>query len=54
MDTYGHLLPSLDDQLTDALEERFQSISQPHVDDLLAISESGVAKQRLKTGETPA
>jgi integrase len=25
MDTYGHLLPSLDDSLTDALEQRFRS-----------------------------
>ena len=24
MDTYGHLLPSLDDELTDALEQRFR------------------------------
>ncbi len=27
MDTYGHLLPSLDDELTDALEARYRSVS---------------------------
>lgn len=37
MDVYGHLLPSLDDDLTDALEARFRSVSPAAVDDLLAI-----------------
>lgn len=38
MDTYGHLLPSLDDELTEALEGRFRSISRPRVDEMLAIA----------------
>ena len=50
IDTYGHLLRSLDDELTDALEARFQSTPR---DDLRGVCGAAATDIGLETGRDP-